>query len=416
MGDVAIKTEGLGKNYELGLHQQGNLRETISSAVRQPLGMVRRRRAKRDPDILWALKDVSLTINDGDVVGLIGHNGAGKSTILKVLSRITEPSTGWAEVTGRVGSLLEVGTGFHPELTGRENIFLNGAILGMRREEIRRRFDEIVEFAEVERFLDTPVKRYSSGMSVRLAFAVAAHLEPEVLLVDEVLSVGDASFQRRSMAKMGEVAREGRTVIFVSHNLGTIRTLCKRGVLLERGQVVADGPVEEAIDEYLQMLERAASDDLLERNDRDSRSKGATRIRTVALTDLVSGQRDVVVGGRPVKLTVEVTEPVAGMECRVLIVNSLGLPITRLDSSVSAPTDAREEAAGTTIECEIDPLPLMPGRYRLDVRVNSGEEVQDGLEGAAYFDVEPGMLDGRPMHTVGADGDIVLAHTWRLPG
>ena len=171
------------------------------------------------------------------MVGLIGHNGAGKSTILKVLSRITEPSTGWAEVTGRVGSLLEVGTGFHPELTGRENIFLNGAILGMRREEIRRRFDEIVEFAEVERFLDTPVKRYSSGMSVRLAFAVAAHLEPEILLVDEVLSVGDASFQRRSMAKMAEVAREGRTVIFVSHNLGTIRTLCKRGILLERGQV-----------------------------------------------------------------------------------------------------------------------------------------------------------------------------------
>ncbi len=415
MSSVAIKTHELGKSYELGLHQQGNLRETLSAAARQPLEVLRRRRAARNPDILWALKDVSVTINDGEVVGLIGHNGAGKSTILKVLSRITEPSAGWAEVTGRVGSLLEVGTGFHPELTGRENIFLNGAILGMRREEIRRRFDEIVEFAEVERFLDTPVKRYSSGMSVRLAFAVAAHLEPEVLLVDEVLSVGDASFQRRSMAKMAEVAREGRTVIFVSHNLGTIRTLCERGILLERGQVVADGPVESAIDEYLQMLERAASDNLLERADRDSRSKGATRIRAVAITDLVSGQHDVVVGGRPAKVTVEVTEPVTGMECRILIINSLGLPITRLDSSVSAPTDARDPEPGTTIECEIDPLPLMPGRYRLDIRVNSGEEVQDGLEGAAYFDVEPGMLDGRPMHTVGADGDIVLPHTWRLP-
>jgi homopolymeric O-antigen transport system ATP-binding protein len=416
MSSVAIKTNELGKSYALGLHQQGNLRETLAAAARQPLEVLRRRRAERNPDILWALKDVSLTIEDGEVIGLIGHNGAGKSTILKVLSRITEPSTGWAEVTGRVGSLLEVGTGFHPELTGRENIFLNGAILGMRREEIRRRFDEIVEFAEVERFLDTPVKRYSSGMSVRLAFAVAAHLEPEILLVDEVLSVGDASFQRRSMAKMAEVAREGRTVIFVSHNLGTIRTLCRRGILLERGQVMADGPVGEAIDAYLQMLERAASDDLLERSDRDSRSKGATRIRTVAITDLVSGQRDVVVGGRPVKVTVKVTEPVSGMECRMLIVNSLGIPITRLDSAVTAPTDARDEAPGTTVECDIDPLPLMPGRYRLDVRVNSGEEVQDGLEGAAYFDVEPGSLDGRPMHTVGADGDIVLSHTWRLPG
>jgi lipopolysaccharide transport system ATP-binding protein len=416
MGSVAIKTHELGKSYTLGLHQQGNLRETLGNAVRQPLKVMRRRRQlARNPDILWALKDVSMTIDDGEVVGLIGHNGAGKSTILKLLSRITEPSTGWAEVTGRVGSLLEVGTGFHPELTGRENVFLNGAILGMRREEIRRRFDEIVEFAEVERFLDTPVKRYSSGMSVRLAFAVAAHLEPEVLLVDEVLSVGDASFQRRSMAKMAEVAREGRTVIFVSHNLGTIRTLCKRGILLDKGRVVADGDVEAAIDEYLQMLERAASDDLLERTDRDARSKGATRIRAVAITDQISGQRDVVVGGRPVKVTVEVTEPVAGMECRVLIVNSLGLPITRLDSAVSAPSDVRDEALGTTIECDIDPLPLMPGRYRLDIRVNSGEQVQDGLEAAAYFDVEPGILGDRPMHTVGADGDIVLAHTWRLP-
>jgi lipopolysaccharide transport system ATP-binding protein len=416
MSSVAIKTHELGKSYALGLHQQGNLRETIAAAARKPLQTLRRRRAEREPDILWALRDVSATIEDGEVVGLIGHNGAGKSTMLKLLSRITEPSHGWAEVTGRVGSLLEVGTGFHPELTGRENIFLNGAILGMRRAEIRQRFDEIVEFAEVERFLDTPVKRYSSGMSVRLAFAVAAHLEPEILLVDEVLSVGDASFQRRSMAKMEEVAREGRTVIFVSHNLGTIRTLCKRGILLERGSVKVDAPVEKAIDEYLQMLERAAATDLLEREDRDSRGKGETRIRRVAITDRSSGQHDVVVGGRPAAITVEVTEPIPGMECRILLVNSLGLPISRLDSAVSAPNDVRGEDLGTTLECEIDPLPLVPGRYRLDVRVNSGEQVQDGLEAAAYFDVEPGMVAGRPMHGVSADGDIVLDHTWRLPG
>jgi len=416
MSEIAIKTEGLGKSYQLGLHQAGNLRETISAAARRPLQTLNRRRAaKAQTDTLWALRDVSIEVPDGEVVGLIGHNGAGKSTFLKILSRITEPTTGWADVTGRVGSLLEVGTGFHPELTGRENIFLNGAILGMRRAEIRRRFDEIVEFAEVDRFLDTPVKRYSSGMSVRLAFAVAAHLEPEILLVDEVLSVGDASFQRRSMAKMASVAKEGRTVVFVSHNLGTIRTLCERGILLDKGAVVADARADEAIDSYLQMLERAASADLLERTDRDSRSRGRTRIRALAITDLSSGQRDVIVGGHPAKVTIEVTEVVPGLECRLIVVNSLGQPITRLDSQVSAPTDVRDPELGTTIECEIDPLPLMPGRYRIDARVNSGENVEDGLEGAAYFDVEPGMVEGRPMHSVSADGDIVLTHTWRLP-
>jgi homopolymeric O-antigen transport system ATP-binding protein len=417
MTDIAIQTHELGKSYQLGLHQTGNLRETLSAAARRPLQTLGRGRVgRKETDTLWALRDVSITIGDGEVVGLIGHNGAGKSTFLKLLSRITEPNAGWAEVTGRVGSLLEVGTGFHPELTGRENIYLNGAILGMRRAEIRRRFDEIVEFAEVGRFLDTPVKRYSSGMSVRLAFAVAAHLEPEILLVDEVLSVGDATFQRRSLAKMNEVAREGRTVIFVSHNLGTIRSLCERGILLERGTVVADAPAGEAIEKYLQLLERAASDDLLERTDRDSRSQGDTRIRAVSITDTASGQRDVVVGGHPAKISVEVTEPVAGLDCRLLIVNSLGLAVTRLDSEVSAPIDVRDPAPGTTIECEIDPLPLMPGRYRIDARVNSGDQVQDGLDGAAYFDVEPGILGERPMHTVSGDGDVVVPHTWRLPG
>src|SRR5437773_3405766 len=240
MSEIAIRTHELGKRYTLGLHQRGydTLRDSIAHAARRSMQKVRGRRPPRHGDDLWALRDLSLTIRKGEVVGLIGHNGAGKTTTLKILSRITEPSSGWADVTGRVGSLLEVGTGFHPELTGRENVFLNGAILGMRRAEIRRRFDEIVAFAEVERFLDTPVKRYSSGMQVRLAFAVAAHLESEILLVDEVLAVGDAAFQRKSLGKMGEVAQQGRTVIFVSHNLAIIQALCERGVLLERGRAV----------------------------------------------------------------------------------------------------------------------------------------------------------------------------------
>jgi lipopolysaccharide transport system ATP-binding protein len=300
MGTSAIDIHQLGKQYTLGLSRRGygTLREAIVEVARKPL---RRKGNGRKGDVLWALQDLSAAIDPGEVVGLIGHNGAGKSTLLKILSRITEPSAGYADVTGRVGSLLEVGTGFHPELTGRENIFLNGSILGMRKAEIRARFDEIVEFAEIDRFLDTPVKRYSSGMSVRLAFAVAAHLEPEILLVDEVLAVGDASFQRKSLGKMNEVAQEGRTVVFVSHNLAIIQALCSRGILLERGRAIADAPVNEAIDAYLRTLERSASEDLVEREDRDSRAWDQTRIKTVSIRNAGGGHPDVVVGGAPAR-------------------------------------------------------------------------------------------------------------------
>jgi homopolymeric O-antigen transport system ATP-binding protein len=349
------------------------------------------------------------------VVGLIGHNGAGKTTLLKILSRITEPTSGWADVSGRVGSLLEVGTGFHPELTGRENVFLNGAILGMRRAEIRRRFDEIVSFAEVERFLDTPVKRYSSGMSVRLAFAVAAHLEPEILLVDEVLAVGDAAFQRKSLGKMGEVAREGRTVIFVSHNLAIIQALCKRGVLLDHGCVMADGSITHTIDHYLRTLEDAAAANLFERKDRDSRSWDETRIRELTIEDLGSGHAGVVVGGRPARITLGVSRVLPMMECRLTIVNSLGQPLTTLDSEVSASGDVRDASLGGRIECDIPSLPLLPGRYRIDVLLKANRQIQDGLQGAAFFDVEAGVIGDRPAPTSGADGAVALTHTWRLP-
>jgi lipopolysaccharide transport system ATP-binding protein len=417
VSEIAIQTEGLGKRYTLGLHRRGydTLRESLVQTARRPF----RRRTSSDPvpsDTLWALRDLSLTVRSGEVVGLIGHNGAGKTTLLKILSRITEPSAGHADVTGRVGSLLEVGTGFHPELTGRENIFLNGSILGMRRTEIRRRFDEIVEFAEIERFLDTPVKRYSSGMSVRLAFAVAAHLEPEILLVDEVLAVGDAAFQRKSLGKMGEVAEEGRTVVFVSHNLAIIQALCDRGVLLERGEAVADGPVREAIDQYLRGLERAASDDLLERTDRDSRGYDDTHVRRLEIRDSGGGGNpDVVVGGRPADIVVDVTEVIPMMECRLTIVNSLGQPVATLDSEVAAPSDVRDGGLGSRIECHIPSLPLLPGRYRIDVVVKGKRQIQDGLQAAAFFDVEPGVIDDRPMPTAGADGDVAIAHAWRLP-
>lgn len=413
MADVAIETHELGKRYTLGVKTAGygTLREAIVEKAQRPF---RRRTDAPSRDVLWALKDLSLTVRSGEVVGLIGHNGAGKSTLLKILSRITEPSAGHADVTGRVGSLLEVGTGFHPELTGRENIFLNGSILGMRRAEIRARFDEIVEFAEMERFLDTPVKRYSSGMSVRLAFAVAAHLEPEILLVDEVLAVGDASFQRKSLGKMNEVAKEGRTVVFVSHNLAIIQALCSRGILLERGEVKADAPILEAIDSYLRTLERAASDDLLERTDRDSRAYDETLVRRLEIHDGSGGHPNVVVAGRPATIVVDVTEHLPKMECQLTIVNSLGQPICTLDSEMSAPVDVRGPEAGTRLECHVDSLPLLPGRYRIDVLVKAKRHIQDGLQAAAFFDVEPGVIGDRPV-AAEADGDVALPHSWRLP-
>jgi len=415
MSDVAIELHELGKRFRLGLSHQGygTLRDSLVNGVKAVPKKLIGRGPEVEYDYLDALRDVSFEVHRGEAIGLIGHNGAGKSTLLKVLSRIIEPSSGWADVTGRVGSLLEVGTGFHPELTGRENVFLNGAILGMRRAEIRARFDEIAEFADVDRFLDTPVKRYSSGMSVRLAFAVAAHLEPEILLVDEVLAVGDASFQRKSLAKMAEVAKAGSTVIFVSHNLATIQALCRRGILLERGAVLADAPVDEAVSQYLRGLERAASDDLLVRKDRHGWKESL--VRKLAVYDVASGEADVVVGGRKAKIVIDCTEVLPMMDVRLTVVNSLGHPVATLDSELSSLSDVRDPELGPRIECEIDSLPLIPGRYRIDVVLRGRQELQDNLQAAAYFDVEPGVLDGRPMPAMGADGDVVLAHSWRLP-
>jgi lipopolysaccharide transport system ATP-binding protein len=251
--DLAISIENLGKLYSIGHRRSSGdgMRHAIEGALRDPRTWLRRRRDEKVRQVdFWALRNVSFEIKRGEVVGIIGRNGAGKSTMLKLLSRITVPTEGRIHIHGRVASLLEVGTGFHLELTGRENIFLNGAILGMSRSEIVRKFDEIVEFSEIEEFLDTPVKRYSSGMYVRLAFAVAAHLEPEILIVDEVLAVGDASFQKKCLGKMGTFAESGRTVLFVSHNLEAVRTLCQRGIWMKDGHLHRDGNVEQVIDEY----------------------------------------------------------------------------------------------------------------------------------------------------------------------
>jgi lipopolysaccharide transport system ATP-binding protein len=278
----AIRVESLSKSYRISHTAQRNTYRTLSEDLVEmataPLKRWRRHRANGLTEEFWALKDVDFEVQPGEVVGVIGRNGAGKSTLLKILSRITEPTEGRVRLRGRVGSLLEVGTGFHPELTGRENVYLNGSILGMSRKEIDRRFDEIVAFAEVERFLDTPVKRYSSGMYVRLAFAVAAHLEPEILIVDEVLAVGDAAFQEKCLGQMHRNALQGRTVLFVSHNMASIRQLCTRTVFLKAGCVVADGPVGEVVGDYYKDARAAQTDSLREWADRDPQATGQARI------------------------------------------------------------------------------------------------------------------------------------------
>ncbi|GAK50580.1 ABC transporter related [Candidatus Moduliflexus flocculans] len=267
MGNIAISVENLGKCYRIGQAQKRpeNFRAAVRSFVTSPFEYLRSRLREPSADeLFWALKDVSFDVKHGEVLGVIGRNGAGKSTLLKILSRITEPTTGRAKVYGRVGSLLEVGTGFHPELTGRENIYLNGTILGMKRAEIDKKFDEIVEFSGVEKFLDTPVKRYSSGMYVRLAFAVAAHLEPEILLVDEVLAVGDVEFQKKCLGKMGDVARKGRTVFFVSHNMTAIQSLCHRCIWLNEGGIADEGASGRIVGQYLQAFSTVTREQIWE--------------------------------------------------------------------------------------------------------------------------------------------------------
>ena len=290
MADTVIRVENLGKRYIIGHQQQEKytaLRDVLANKAKGLTQLFNPKSKIQNPkcEEFWALKNVSFEVKRGDRIGIIGRNGAGKSTLLKILSRITEPTTGRVQIKGRVASLLEVGTGFHPELTGRENIFLNGAVLGMTKQEIRRKFDEIVAFAEVERFLDTPVKRYSSGMYVRLAFAVAAHLEPEILVVDEVLAVGDAKFQQKCLGKMEDIAtREGRTILFVSHNMGAIKALCQRGMVLSAGQVIGLGDTESAISKYFSEAETSLTD-TGERvwNENDCPGKGEFRLLKIAL-------------------------------------------------------------------------------------------------------------------------------------
>jgi len=361
MPDLAICCEHLSKQYRIGSPDgYKTLRDAISTTVLAPFRRLTNT-SQNGHDNIWALHDVSFRINRGEVVGIIGLNGAGKSTLLKILSRITAPTRGHAEIHGRVGSLLEVGTGFHPELTGRENVYLNGAILGMRKAEIDRKFDEIVAFAEVETFLDTPVKRYSSGMYVRLAFGVAAHLETEMLLVDEVLAVGDAQFQKKCFEKMRDIGIQGRTILFVSHNMSAVRSICKQALILEKGRVVAQGEIDQTVDRYLSQISASQTEDeVVETN--------TFSVRAVEISSRVG---PVIKTFDPVEVKVrfvpksEIKDP--GLYVSILTMDSRRLTGLDLkDFATSAALPAGEPAElGFTIES----LPLLPGTYQVEIHL-----------------------------------------------
>jgi lipopolysaccharide transport system ATP-binding protein len=364
-------------------------------------------------ETFWALRDISFEIQEGDSIGFIGHNGAGKSTLLKVLSRITDPTTGEMEINGRVASLLEVATGFHPELTGRENIYLKGAIMGMKHAETKRRFEEIVDFAEVERFLDTPVKRYSSGMYVKLGFSVAAHLNPEILIVDEVLAVGDAQFQRKCIAKMQSIlSQEGRTILFVSHNLSLIRTLCNRAIILKGGQIMADGPCEQTVNQYVEMTENVSGGDLATRVDR----KGGGKVRATkfeAVSDTGEGTR--LITGHPVRFVVEMDQYLPEVNCVLLFFDKLATPVASFNSQFVSPQDGTHDFGSRSFVCEVPDLPLVAGRYRIGIQLSIADAIQDEILNVCTLEVERGNFQERPPAPWGGMGNVLIPHRWLLP-
>ena len=418
MSDAVIKVSGISKQYQIGASQEsyGSLRDTIMRSVSEPFRKIRNFQFKQPEEIqtIWALKNVTFEVFRGETVGIIGANGAGKSTLLKVLSRITKPTEGNAKIRGRIGSLLEVGTGFHPELTGRENIYLNGVILGMKRHEIEKKFDEIVDFAEVEKFLDTPVKRFSSGMYVRLAFAVAAHLEPEILLVDEVLAVGDAAFQKKCLGKMEDVAHQGRTVLFVSHNMGTIRTLCNRGILLSKGEVKFDGTSQNAIDKYLEEMETNAVVDLAKRFTSDPSS--IAWFTGISFRGETGNYIDTVISGQSLDIVLAYRSHSedAKLEFAIGIYNSMGEKFLHFGTHYSLSTPAANYPHEGEIICRFKKMPLVAGRYKINLSIHHRGSRVDHVTGAAILNVQPGDFFGTGKTPPRADNKIFVEHEWIL--
>jgi len=394
MTSTIIQVNNLSKQYHIGAQERLNrtFREAVVDTFKAPVRNFRNLKRltkfeeKQQQDTIWALKDVSFKVQSGDVVGIIGRNGAGKSTLLKILSRITEPTSGEIKLYGRVSSLLEVGTGFHPELTGRENIYLNGTILGMRKQEIDRKFDEIVAFSEIEKFLDTPVKRYSSGMYVRLAFAVAAHLEPEILLVDEVLAVGDAAFQKKCLGKMGDVAKEGRTVLFVSHNMAAVQSLCARSLLIESGKLKYDGSTESTVSYYRETSSSLSNLPIKDRSDR--KGEGPLRFTKVTfeskkmepLQEWPCGKGGFVILHYESNETTDVRNADLGFSVASTTGQQLFQCFTRL-----SPNWQKTIPPNGNIRCYIESLNIKPGIYFLNLYAETGSQTSDWIQEAAQL-------------------------------
>ncbi len=404
MNDVVIRVDKLGKRYRIGERAPYlTLRDALARVVTAPMRRIRSLGASERPDAsneIWALKDVSFEVRRGEVIGIIGRNGSGKSTLLKILSRVTKPTVGHAQIRGRLGSLLEVGTGFHPELTGRENTYLNGAILGMSKRDIAQRFDEIVAFAEIEKFIDTPVKHYSSGMYVRLAFSVAAHMEPEILLVDEVLAVGDIAFQKKCLGRMGDVARQGRTVLFVSHNMGAVALLCKSVIVLDQGRIQAIGDSERSINEYLiGHMDRETEIYRMEGVPRP----GPTLGREVEFLSLqlegVSAKLMPANADLTVLMTVRGNKAASGLSFSLTIHSVDGGP---LGTCFGERIHSIREGEIATFRMQLQNPRLAPGAYRLDLGVGTGDE----QAGFRLFDATPEVLYFEVMAPPGADGTV----------
>jgi lipopolysaccharide transport system ATP-binding protein len=431
MSDLAINVQGLGKRYRIGVEEEQH--ETMVGAVaswlKAPLKNYRRIRKLSQfdqdeaDDIIWALRDINFQVRRGEVVGLIGHNGAGKSTLLKVLSRITEPTEGHAVMHGRISSLLEVGTGFHVELTGRENVYINGTILGMRKHEIDAKFDEIVAFSGVEKFIDTPVKRYSSGMKVRLGFAVAAHLEPEILLIDEVLAVGDVAFQKKCLGKMEDVTSQGRTVIFVSHSMRSIQNLCDRTILLDHGRVVADGATPDVVAAYFDAVEQTKSDHatLYDRERKPGHGE-RVRIRACRLLNADGEEATRLRFGEPFTVEMECvgieTVPHLSLVAGIDTMHGERIATSTTDEGMAMEKETPGVKKGRTLRAAltIDQISLMPGSYAVTLGITSVKGGLDHVPKALKFEVDSVVYDEADEQSVPGDkwGAVYVPPNWRV--